>query len=646
MLLCEPARSPPQMASAQDWKSVSFTAEEMGEMEAIFKTFDKDGNGCVTTEELGEVFKSLGEDVPGYKLRDMISEVDTDNSKTIEFNEFIDMMRRVRVSGSKNASSLYKVVKKVEKTIKLGGTSAASAADTTHAYSEEETVAFADWINYSLSDDADCKKHLPISTERQGVALFDAVKDGILLSKLINCSVPDTVDVRAINRGKLNAFTIGENQTLALNSAAAIGCNVVNIGPEDLINGTPHLVLGLLWQIIRIGLFAGINLQSCPGLSRLLEAGETLADLLALPPDVLLLRWVNFHLKEAGTSKRIKNFSGDIADSEAYIYLLKQISPADNKLDTKALGVHDPLERAEAMLQNAERINCRKFVRATDVVKGNAKLNLAFVAHLFNTYPAMEVSEGFAALSEFELGTMDETREERTFRNWMNSLGVRPFVNNLYVDLTDGMVLLQLFDAVQPGIVNWDKVNKPPYKQFGSNLKKIENLNYAIELGHQLKFSLVGIEGKDIFDGVRTLTLAVIWQLMRAYTLSILQRLSGESKRVTDAEIVEWVNKTLKEHGKSASITSFQDSCISTSLPVLHLIDSIKEKSVNYDIVTPGETPEDAMSNAKYAISMARKIGAGVYALPEDLVEVKPKMVLTVFACLMARAYGVKGSSA
>ena len=34
---------------------------------------------------------------------------------------------------------------------------------------------------------------------------------------------------------------------------------------------------------------------------------------------------------------------------------------------------------------------------------------------------------------------------------------------------------------------------------------------------------------------------------------------------------------------------------------------------------------------------MARKIGARVYALPDDLVEVKPKMVMTVFACLMGR---------
>ncbi|KAK6037227.1 hypothetical protein COOONC_25267 [Cooperia oncophora] len=45
------------------------------------------------------------------------------------------------------------------------------------------------------------------------------------------------------------------------------------------------------------------------------------------------------------------------------------------------------------------------------------------------------------------------------------------------------------------------------------------------------------------------------------------------------------------------------------------------------------------MENAKYAITCGRKIGAKIYALPEDIVEVKPKMVMTVFACLMARDY-------
>ena len=48
---------------------------------------------------------------------------------------------------------------------------------------------------------------------------------------------------------------------------------------------------------------------------------------------------------------------------------------------------------------------------------------------------------------------------------------------------------------------------------------------------------------------------------------------------------------------------------------------------------------QEDLANAKYALSMARRIGARVYALPEDVVEVKHKMVMTVFACLMSKDY-------
>lgn len=36
---------------------------------------------------------------------------------------------------------------------------------------------------------------------------------------------------------------------------------------------------------------------------------------------------------------------------------------------------------------------------------------------------------------------------------------------------------------------------------------------------------------------------------------------------------------------------------------------------------------------------MSRKVGAQVYALPEDIIEVKSKMVMTVFACLMIKDF-------
>lgn len=88
----------------------------------------------------------------------------------------------------------------------------------------------------------------------------------------------------------------------------------------------------------------------------------------------------------------------------------------------------------------------------------------------------------------------------------MNSLGVSPHVNWLYSDLADGLVIFQLFDIIKPGSVNWNRVHRKfsPLRKF---MEKLENCNYAVELGKQLKFSLVGIAGHDLSDGNATLTL-------------------------------------------------------------------------------------------------------------------------------------------
>lgn len=57
-------------------------------------------------------------------------------------------------------------------------------------------------------------------------------------SKLINVAVPGTIDERAINMKRvINPWERNENHTLCLNSAKAIGCTVVNIGTQDLVEG-------------------------------------------------------------------------------------------------------------------------------------------------------------------------------------------------------------------------------------------------------------------------------------------------------------------------------------------------------------------------------------------------------------------------
>jgi len=63
----------------------------------------------------------------------------------------------------------------------------------------------------------------------------------------------------------------------------------------------------------------------------LLNEGETPEDLLKLSQEDILVRWVNYHLKNSDyKGALIKDLSNDIKDSVVYTYLLKQITPIEH----------------------------------------------------------------------------------------------------------------------------------------------------------------------------------------------------------------------------------------------------------------------------------------------------------------------------
>uniref|UniRef100_A0A669BC97 Calmodulin 2a (phosphorylase kinase, delta) n=2 Tax=Oreochromis TaxID=8139 RepID=A0A669BC97_ORENI len=64
------------------------------EFKEAFSLFDKDGDGTITTKELGTVMRSLGQNPTEAELQDMINEVDADGNGTIDFPEFLTMMAR------------------------------------------------------------------------------------------------------------------------------------------------------------------------------------------------------------------------------------------------------------------------------------------------------------------------------------------------------------------------------------------------------------------------------------------------------------------------------------------------------------------------------------------------------------------------
>ncbi|VDP09543.1 unnamed protein product [Heligmosomoides polygyrus] len=69
--------------------------EELIEYKEAFRLFDKDGNGSISSKELGVAMRSLGQNPTEQELLDMVNEVDIDGSGTIDFPEFCQMMKRM-----------------------------------------------------------------------------------------------------------------------------------------------------------------------------------------------------------------------------------------------------------------------------------------------------------------------------------------------------------------------------------------------------------------------------------------------------------------------------------------------------------------------------------------------------------------------
>ena len=85
--------------------------EEMTELKAVFKTFDKDGDGTIDVEELGTALRSLGQNPTKEEVKKLIDETDKDGSGCIEFDEFAKMMAQRSASNQTSEQELLEAFK-------------------------------------------------------------------------------------------------------------------------------------------------------------------------------------------------------------------------------------------------------------------------------------------------------------------------------------------------------------------------------------------------------------------------------------------------------------------------------------------------------------------------------------------------------
>lgn len=611
-----------------------FLDEDVAEFRKVFDKWNTNDDEAIDVDEMRNALINLG--VDGDRLSGVVQVLDEHkgDDEELDFEEFLNALWK-----AENAGRLSGFVGLVQRELSLIEIETASGG--LRSMSQDEVCAFASHLNHCLANDPKLEYLMPIDPNTMD--LMEKVQDGVLLACFVNKIEKDTIDVRALNydeTGGLKTFSILENQNMNISAAKAIGVQVTNISAEDLMEAPDHptLVLGLLWQMVRMQLMGNINLLERPELIQLVEDGEEMGELLAMDPETILKRWVNHHMERKKYPGRINNFGPDLKDGKVYTVLLSAIGK-EHGCTLEPLEWEDDRKRANKVLSNALKLGTKPFLTAADIIKGNDKFNLAFVAQLFNTNPGLDPVDGVSQRLLAELMDEDNTgdsREAKAFKMWMNSLGIEDFhVHYLSEDCHDGCALLKVINKINPDIVNWKKAELKASNKFN----KLQNANYAVDLGKEMKFSMVNVGGADIVEKNKKLILGFAWQLMRFHLLKMLSVL-GNGKPLSDKDVLEWCNNKIAESEleEKPKIKSFKDGSISSGLYFIHLLAAIEPNMVNWDLVTEAMSEEDKRLNARYAISLARKLGAVVFVLPEDIMEVRSKMCMTFCSTVMARA--------
>ena len=351
------------------------------------------------------------------KSRDMVSDAaDQANRRRTSFNALqqgpaADVSSRSRLDRNEPiSSSAY--LRKDNTTSSATGSSYLRGSkelnSSRHFYSQEETSRCAEWINTNIKPrlDADLSqvfpdgKPLPIEPgEICDQALFGACRDGLLLWKMLESVQPGVIDSKKIWKPAKNTAQSNENMALILQGAQNIGVKLSNIGAADIINGTPHLILALIWHIIKISLLSKINLNAVPGLSRLLTDSEKTGDTSKISNESLLMKWVNFHLAAAGENARIFNFAADVKQGEIFAILLQQLVPKGTETEEQVRQLYENYQKTSTIAMKANKIldmalalGIKPLISAKEIVQGNKELSIAFFAQLFERYPNLEES--------------------------------------------------------------------------------------------------------------------------------------------------------------------------------------------------------------------------------------------------------------
>lgn len=136
----------------------------------------------------------------------------------------------------------------------------------------------------------------------------------------------------------------------------------------------------MLWQAVKYDVSKNISALVHPELSELKTETETATHFNNINPLDLLMRWINYHLEQANSSRRITNYTSDLKDGVIYYTLLHHLNP--NDFPAKLFDT--PKDRLEYIISAMKIVGLSMNIYPEDIIKGVISFLLFIFIVFFN----------------------------------------------------------------------------------------------------------------------------------------------------------------------------------------------------------------------------------------------------------------------
>ena len=230
--------------------------------------------------------------------------------------------------------------------------------------------------------------------------------------------------------------------------------------------------------------------------------------------------------------------------------------------------------------------------------------------------------------------------QKKTFTKWINSQlekssaskGGRISVTDLFYDLRDGRVLLEVLEVVTG--------KKIPRERGSLRIHQISNVTTALKaIRDEQRVSLVNISAVDIVDGNPKMTLALVWNLVLCYQFhKVLKTLP-----LSDMEraLLAWCRKSVSGMKPAIPITDFSRS-FSDGLAFNAILHNYRPNLFDMDLVL-SKTP---LARLDFAFRMMNQhLGLARLLDPEDIQVLLVQQFVSISFFLEIEAKSFEGPS-